>query len=156
MAVRIEYDDRALQDALNRLADRVDDLEPVMREIAGHLKDSVDEAFGSQTAPDGSTWKPLAESTIIDRLRRGYRAGPILERSGDLAGRILADWDDESAVVASNQTFDKKGDVLAAAVHHFGTRDGRIPARPFFAVSDEARAAIIRSLLDHLGEPLQH
>ena len=73
-----------------------------------------------------------------------------------MAGRILADWDDESAVVASNQMFDKKGDVLAAAVHHFGTRDGRIPARPFFAVSDEARSAIIRSLLDHLGAPLEH
>ena len=155
MPTRIEYDDRAVQDALNRLRDRVDDLEPVMREIAGHLQSSVDDAFGSQTAPDGSTWKPLAESTIADRLRRGYRAGPILERSGDLAGRILADWDDESAVVGSNQTFDKKGNVLATAVHHFGTRDGRIAARPFFDVSDEARSAIIWSLLDHLGESLE-
>lgn len=156
MAVAIEYNDRGVQDALNRLQAQVDDLEPVMREIAGHLKDSTDEAFASQSAPDGSAWKPLAESTIADRLRRNYRAGPILERSGDLAGRILADWDDESAVVGSNQTFDKSGNVLAAAVHHFGTRDGRVPARPFFAVSDEARSAIIRSLLDHLGEPLEH
>ena len=123
-----------------------------MREIAGHLKDSVDEAFAFQSAPDGSVWRPLAESTTTDRLRSGYRAGPILERSGDLAGRIVADWDDELAVVGSNQTFG--GDVLAAAVHHLGTRDGRIPARPFFDVSDEARSAIIRSLLDHIGEPL--
>ena len=155
MTVRIEYNDRDVQNALNRLRDRVDDLEPAMREIAGHLQSSVDDAFKSQAAPDGSAWKPLAESTIVDRLRRGYRAGPILERSGDLAGRILADWDDESAVVGSNQTFDKKGNVLAAAVHHFGTRDGRIPARPFFDVSDEVRSALIGSLLDHLGEPLE-
>ena len=155
MSIQISYDDSAVRETLNRLATRVDDLEPAMREIAGHLKDSVDESFASQAAPDGSAWKPLAESTIVDRLRRGYRAGPILERSGDLAGRILADWDDESAVVGSNQTFDKKGNVLAAAVHHFGTRDGRIPARPFFDVSDEARSAIIGSLLDHLGEPLE-
>ncbi|MCY4059292.1 MAG: phage virion morphogenesis protein [Gammaproteobacteria bacterium] len=153
MTVRIEYDDRDVQDALNRLQARVDDLDPVMREIAGHLKDSVDEAFASQATPDGSAWKPLAESTIVDRLRRGYRAGPILERSGDLAGRLLAVWDAESAVVGSGQTFG--GNVLAAAVHHFGTRDGRVPARPFFAVSDEARSAIIDSLLDHLGEPLE-
>ena len=152
MAVRIAYDDRAVQDALNRLRDRVDDLQPAMREIAGHLKDSVDEAFASESAPDGSAWKPLADSTIADRLRNRYGAGPILERSGDLAGRILADWDDELAVVGSNQTFG--GDVLAAAVHHFGTRDGRIPARPFFGVSDEARSAIIRGVLDHIGEPL--
>ena len=88
------------------------------------------------------------ESTIADRLRNRYRAGPILERSGDLASRILADWDDESVVVGSNQTFGPN--VLAAAVHHFGTRDGGVPARPFFAVSDEARNAILRALIDHL------
>ena len=152
MSVKIAYDDREVREALNRLQSRVDNLEPVMREIAGHLKDSTDEAFASQTAPDGSAWQPLAESTIADRLRSGYWAGPILQRSGDLAGRILADWDEDSAVVGSNQTFDRKGNVLAAAVHHFGTRDKRIPARPFFSVSDEARAAIIASLRDHLGE----
>lgn len=44
--------------------------------------------------------------------------------------------------------------MLAAAVHHFGTRDGRIPARSFFADSDDARAAIIRSVLEHIVEPL--
>ena len=91
MPVQIQYDDRRVQEALNRLRDRVDDLDPAMREIAGHLKDSVDEAFASQAAPDGSAWKPLEESTIADRLRNRYRAGPILERSGDLAGRIRCD-----------------------------------------------------------------
>ena len=150
MPLSIQYDDRRIREALTRLQDRIDDLEPAMREIAGHLKDSVDESFASQAAPDGTAWQPLAESTIAQRLRTGYRAGPILERSGDLAARILADWDSDSAVVGSNQTFG--GDVLAAAVHHFGTRDGRIPARPFFAVSDETRLAIIRSLDDHFRE----
>ena len=55
MSIEISYDDRDVQDALNRLQARVDNLEPVMREIAGHLKDSVDEAFANQAAPDGST-----------------------------------------------------------------------------------------------------
>ena len=67
-----------------------------------------------------------------------------------MAGRTFADWDDESAVVDSNQTFDKKGSVLPAAVHH----DGRVPARSFFAVSDDARAAIIWSGLEHIREPV--
>jgi len=41
-------------------------------------------------------------------------------------------------------------DVLPAAVHH----DGRVPARSFFAVSDDARAAIIWSKLEHIREPV--
>ena len=102
--------------------------------------------FAGQSAPDGSAWEPLADSTIRDRLRRGYSAGPILERSGDLASRILADWDDEVAVAGTN--------LIYAATHHYGDDTRGIPARPFLGVSDEARQAIIRTLLDHLGEPL--
>ena len=72
MSLNSRDDDRRVQETLNRLQARVDDLEPVMREIAGHLTESTDEAIATQTAPDGSTWKPLAESTIVDRLRRRY------------------------------------------------------------------------------------
>jgi phage virion morphogenesis protein len=147
--LRIDYDDRAVREALRRLRDAGGDLEPAMREIAGHLKDSVDESFADEAGPDGAAWAPLAESTIADRLRRSYGAGPILERSGDLAGRILADWDDDRAEVGSNQTFGPG--VLAAAVHHFGTRDGRVPARPFFGVTGEHRDMILETIREHLA-----
>ena len=73
MSLNIRDDDRRVQETLNRLhrlQARVDDLEPVIRDVAGHLKESTDEAIATQTAPDGSTWEPLAESTIVDRLRR--------------------------------------------------------------------------------------
>ena len=132
MSIEIRYDDRRLQQLLNRLRGQADNLEPAMREIAGHLVDSVAESFAGQSAPDGSAWKPLADSTIRDRLRRGYSAGPILERSGDLASRILADWDDEVAVAGTN--------LIYAATHHYGDQKRGIPARPFLGVSDEARA----------------
>ena len=146
MSIEIRYDDRRLQQLLNRLQGRVDNLEPAMREIAGHLVDSVAGSFESQSAPDGTAWEPLADSTIRERLRRGYGAGPILERSGDLASRILADWDDEVAVAGTN--------LIYAATHHYGDERRSIPARPFLGVTDEARSAIVGSLLDHLGEPL--
>lgn len=146
MSIEIRYDDRRLQQLLGRLQGQVDNLEPVMREVAGHLADSVAGSFEGQAEPDGTAWEPLTAKTIADRLRRGYAAGPILERSGDLAGRILADWDDESAVAGTN--------LIYAATHHYGDEKRGIPARPFLGVSDEARSEIIRSLLDHLGEPL--
>ena len=146
MSIEIRYDDRALQALLNRLQRQVDNLEPAMREIAGHLVSSVEDSFAGQAAPDGSDWEPLADRTIRDRLRRGYGAGPILERSGNLASQILADWDDEVAVAGTNLEY--------AATHHYGDPRRNIPARPFLGVSDEARQAIIHTLLDHLGEPL--
>ena len=153
MSIEIRYDDLHLQQLLNRLQGQADNLEPAMREIAGHLVDSVAEAFESQSAPDGAAWEPLAASTIAIRDRLGYSDGPILERSGDLASRILADWDDEVAVAGTN--------LIYAATHHYGDRrkafgrhEVEFPARPFLGVSDEARQAIIRTLLDHLGEPL--
>ena len=44
--------------------------------------------------------------------------------------------------------------LIYAATHHYGDPGRNIPARPFLSVSDDARQAIIRTLLDHLGEPL--
>lgn len=44
--------------------------------------------------------------------------------------------------------------LVYAATHHFGDERRGIPVRPFLGVTDEERSAIIRSLLDHLGEPL--
>lgn len=71
-------------------------------------------------------------NAIRGRLCRRYRAGPILEWSGDVASRILADWDDTSAVVGTN--------AVDAATHHFGDPRRGIPARPFLGVDADARS----------------
>ena len=146
MSVSIEYDHRRLQRLLNRLQAQVDNLEPAMREIAGHLVDSVSESFEGQARPDGAAWEPLADGTVRDRLRRGYGAEPILQRLGNLASRILADWDEGVAVAGTN--------LVYVATHHLGDERRGIPARPFLGVTEETRSAIIRGLLDHLGESL--
>ena len=68
--------------------------------------------------------------------------GPILERSDDLASRILADWDDTSAVAGTN--------VVYAATHHFGDEERSIPARPFLGLSADARDAVLQAIVDRL------
>ena len=113
-----------------------------MREIAGHLLDGVNEAFAREASPAGEPWAPLKPATVEDRLRRRYGSGPILERSGDLGARILADWDNTSAVVGT--------DVVYAATHHYGDDDRGIPARPFLGVSSDVRDAILQAIVDHL------
>ena len=143
IGIDVEIDDREVRAALDRLRRRADDLSPVMREIAGHIEDSAAESFERQAAPpDGQAWNPLAEATVHERTDKGYGPeGPILERTGDLASRILSDFDDDSAVAGTN--------LVYAATHQFGSGDdGRnIPARPFLGLWPEHRDAI----LDRLG-----
>ena len=90
---------------------------------------------------------PPKPETVRDRHRQRYRAGPILERSGDLASRILADWDDTSAVAGTN--------VVYAATHHFGDPRRGVPARPFLGVSADARDAVLQATVDHLSSDLR-
>ena len=139
--IAISYDDKAVRRRLAELLERGGNLEPAMREIAGHLLDGVNEAFAREASPAGEAWAPLKPATVLDRQRRRYGAGPILERSGDLASRILADWDDSSAVAGTN--------VVYAATHHFGDPLRGIPARPFLGVPNDARDAVLQVIVDH-------
>ena len=79
-------------------------------------------------------------SSIRGRRHQRWRAGPILERSGDVASRILADWGYTSAVAGAN--------IVDAATHHFGDPRRGIPARPFLRVSADARRAILQVVVD--------
>ena len=143
MRVQITYDDQVVQQRLAQLRERGSDLSPAMREIAGHLLDGVAESFASERGPAGKAWKPLKPATVRERRRKGYRAGPILERSGDLLSRILADWDDSTAVAGTN--------VVYAATHHFGDPERGIPARPFLGVSRDTRDVVIDAIVQHLA-----
>lgn len=148
MKIDIRYDDGEVRRGLNRLLRASRDLSPAMREIAGHLADSAEENLQRQAAPDGVPWKPLAESTVADRRRQGYGAGPILERSGDLFGSIHADHDRRSAVAGTN--------LVYAALQQFGGEPGMppgaaaVPARPFLGVGEEHREMILESIREHL------
>lgn len=143
MNIQITYDDQVVQKRLAQLRERGSDLSPAMREIAGHLLDGVAESFASERGPDGQVWTPLKPATVRERRRKGYGAGPILERSGDLLSRILADWDDSTAVAGTN--------VVYAATHHFGDPERGIPARPFLGVSADTRDVVIDAITGHLA-----
>ena len=113
-----------------------------MREIAGHLLDGVNEAFAAEASPAGQPWKPLKPETVRERQRQRYGAGPILERSGDLASRILADWDDSTAVAGTN--------VVYAATHHFGDPRAGFRRGRFSAYQMRRADVVLQSIVDHL------
>lgn len=68
--IKIEYDDREIMQALNRLAAAGQDLTPAMREIAAALEDAAQEAFDREQSPDGKPWADLAEHTKARRRKK--------------------------------------------------------------------------------------
>lgn len=69
-------------------------------------------------------WPPLAESTIRDRARRGFAAGPILQRTRNLRDSLV---DPARASRTTPRTMTWGTDVDYAIFHQDG---GSIPGRP--------------------------
>ena len=149
-----------MQQTLNYLVRRGDDLSPAMEAIAGVLVDDIEEAFQSEQAPDGQTWSPLSDTTIKRREKAGYWPGQKLQQTGRLAASITFAFGKDYAVAGTN--------VIYAATHQFGAAKGGfgsdkhgrsipwgdIPARPFLGLSNEGRSEIENILARFLTAPI--
>lgn len=142
--IEIKIDDKQLQQALNRLADKTSDLRPLMQNIAGILEDSVEENFEQEGRPK---WKELAKPTIKQRRKKGYWPGRILQMRGELASSITSSYDSNSAIVGTNKVY--------AAIHQFGGKAGRnkkvkIPARPYLLLTEIEINKIVYCIINSL------
>lgn len=135
-------------------------------EIGEHLAESTRQRFVTSTAPDGSRWAPNAEATYLGLLSSSHtrkdgrinargtakvRSKKPLVDSGLLAEQIS--WQllpDGSGVDVGTNRFAGDWDA-GAAVHQFGSLDGRIPARPFLGLSAEDEAATMRIIDRYLA-----
>ncbi|NVZ11454.1 phage virion morphogenesis protein [Allochromatium humboldtianum] len=155
----IEVDDRALRATLESLLTRVNDMQPVMEDIARALRNHTEDAFQDERSPFGAPWADLSNVTKAIRAKSGHWPGPILQVTGSsgLAGSISsaagADW----ASLGVGKEY--------AATHQFGRADNRfyggplapIPARPFLPIDaagnlpDTLRNEILAILTDALG-----
>ena len=64
VTIRVEFDDREVRRALDRLAKAGADLTPAMREIGETLLNSARERFSAQTSPDG---------TLVGAVKRAHQ-----------------------------------------------------------------------------------
>lgn len=103
-SLNIKVTEHQVTAALERLAERLDDLSPAMREIANALLDHTEQAFRAE----GPGWPALAPATVA---RRGS-AHPILQVSGALARSITPESGPSFAAVATVLPY--------AAIHQFG------------------------------------
>lgn len=177
--MEITVQSSAIEEALDRLACSVRNLEPAMRDIAGLLERETNDNFRAQGRP---RWRPLSQTTILNRLMgrdgEGNRRGisSILTRDGNLRARARRRLEGGLAILQDTGTLRDSiraspgrysvtiGSVLEyAAIHQFGGMAGRgkkvrIPARPFLPVdkdgnlSPEAERGVLAAIYDHLAE----
>ncbi len=154
----IQIQDRALREALRRLASRLQDATPAMEGIARALRNHAEDAFERETSPFGDPWEDLQDTTKQRRERRGHWPGQILQVTGGsgLAGSISsaagADW----AQVGAGKIGAAKE---YAAIHQFGGTPGMppgpagVPARLYLPVDQDGNLPdnLRREILDILA-----
>lgn len=171
--ITVDFDAAAIAQALGELERRVspEGLKAPLTAIGELLAESTRQRFAAGTAPDGSRWAPNAESTYLGLLGKGdgrKKDGKVgargvskvmgkkpLVASGQLAGSIRHQLlPGGTGVEVGTNRFADAWDG-GAAVHQFGSRDGRIPARPFLGLSDADETGVMAILNRHLAGVLK-
>lgn len=106
---------------LKQLAERGNDITPVLDELGEDEVTRVMLRFENSEAPDGSIWEDLK-----------VRDGKPLMDTGRLYQSVVAHVANDSLQVGTNVSY--------APYHQFGTQ--HIPARPFLGVSDDLLASL--------------
>ncbi len=132
----VSIDDSEVRAALQRAMTATGNLRPVMKAIGERLLRSTEDRFATETAPDGSAWKPLK-----DRTQSGRK---ILTKSHQLRGSFYRRATATSVAVGTGKIY--------GATHQFGR--GAIPARPFLGITADDRVEIMDLLAEHLDQAL--
>ena len=130
--IEIKIDNKDVERKLLELAQKGENLRPLMKNIAGVFASATEENFKNEGRPD--KWTELAEATKKQRTKQKKWPGQILQVSGQLASSISTQYDDESAIIGSNLDY--------AAIHQLGGQTGKnkkvtIPARPYLKLTDD-------------------
>ena len=85
-SIEIRLDNKAVQDALLKVAAKAETLRPLMKNIAGIMADATEENFSQQGRPD--KWQELAESTIKNVKKPDIGRGKFF-KSKDVLQHLL-------------------------------------------------------------------
>lgn len=129
--IEVKFDNKEVESKLLDLAQKGENLRPLMKNIAGVFSYSTEENFKEQGRPK---WENLKDSTIKQRTKKKQWPGMILQVSGQLASSVNIYYDNASAVIGSNLAY--------AAIHQLGGQAGKnksveIPARPYLKLADD-------------------
>lgn len=141
----IKVDNKAVNEALSRLAIAIANPRPAFLGIGESLVLSTWGRFETGTAPDGTRWEPNAPSTLA--RKKGDK--PLIGKTHLLSQQISYTVDGDELSVGSPMVF--------AAMQQFGGKKsqfphlwGDIPARPFLGISTADETMIVNTVSDYL------
>lgn len=154
LGVTYRIDDEDVTRAIRKLVDLGEDPTPIMRGIAAIGENSTRERFETETAPDGTRWKPS--------IRARMTGGRTLTRDGHLSGSITSGYGRDHAEWGSNRIYAgihqgggeiraKGGGYLRFRLAGGGFRTVKsvtIPARPFLGLADIDKTDILDLVQD--------
>ena len=118
------------------------------QQVSAAVREGWRDNFTSESSGDGRAWAALKPGTVLDRIRSGYGARPILVRTGHLRGSLLnpgaANSYEQAQTTGDGWQLVIGTEDAKAIFHEQGT--ARIPARPFIALSDGAEQRVISAL----------
>lgn len=162
-----------IQSCLNQLYLKVGSsgMEPVFHDIGEHLVATTKQRFKDSVDPDGNAWQRNSAHTMAallngknSRKKDGtlrkktidsfLNKKPLID-TGKLSSYIRYQADNESVAISSYRMLGKGSNKVNAAVHQFGSKDGKTPARPFLGISKEDSDYILKDIIRYLGSSCQ-
>ena len=130
-SVEIKIDNKEVNKRLLELAEKGENLRPLMKNIAGIFASSTEDNFREEGRPE--KWTDLAGATKKKRTKKRKWPGQILQVEGKLAASVNTQYDDNSAVIGSNLDY--------ARIQQLGGQAGKnhkvnIPARPYLQLTN--------------------
>ena len=146
--VIIDVDNKQIQDELNKLKEKFDDLSPLMLTLSESMLFAIQENFKSEGTrlPAEDQWPELSAWTISERTSKGYWPGKKLHQTGDLIGSMHSEYDKNTAKAGTNKDY--------AEINNFGGINDKgfsVPARPFAQLIDEDLDGMMQDIMDYLG-----
>lgn len=141
--IRVEFDDRAVQAALENAQQALGDLTPAMSAIGEYMVLRTEERFDQEQSPSGQPWAPLT-TAYLEQKRRKNKILKILQREGDLIRTIVYNAEKDFVEVGTNRDYGE--------YHQFGT--SKMPARPYLGVNPEDEREIAAIIEDYLRDAL--
>jgi phage virion morphogenesis protein len=145
IAVQIAVDDRQAREAIQRLIRKASSLRPAFAEIGEYVMTSTLHHFDTESAPDGTHWKPLADATVQQKAKGGWSSN-ILIRTGRMRASIHPVVKAWSVEVGTN--IKGKSGFGYPGIHQTGGT--RIPKREWLGTSETDVDVIGKILERHL------
>ncbi len=143
LKIDIEYSDKKMLQALNRLAEAGSELKPAFAEIGEALLNSHRARWKKEESAEGERWAPLS---VQYQKSKSKNADKLLIFEQFLHDTLAYHAADSSVELGTN--------IIYGATHQFGDDSRNIPARSFLGVSAEDEEMILNTLHDHFAETL--